>query len=356
MTTFDGFITRITCSSTTAPKGSSGRRLRETTSIESMRIDLAAGDHVAEVGGLSRVDCVVVHDVERIAGLADMQAGERAPGAADGVEGALFADGQHLRSFQRVGGDLLGLLGRAVRGLLQPDAAEREGLAGAGGVAADIDHVDAAAAEVAGDAVRLVEAGDDPLRAQPGFLAAREHRRLGAGDRLDRSDEVRTVGGVADGGGGQHVQGRDAELLDQRGEAANGGQRRGDCRRLEPAARRQAATEAAQLLLVKERRGGAGEPLVDDQADGVGADVDDRNRPAAVETPGRARDDGQCVIQNYAPRPRRRPGGLGAIFTALPRPDRLGLVMKYWCALMRTSPFLGTTRCAEPSGITRQLC
>ena len=71
----------------------------------------------------------------------------------------------------------------------------------------------------------------------------------------------------------------------QRDEAADGGQRRGDRLGVEPAARGDAAAEAAQLLLVEERRRRAAEPLVDDEADRVRADVDDGDRPAAVGEP-----------------------------------------------------------------------
>src|SRR5271157_1571748 len=42
--------------------------------------------------------------------------------------------------------------------------------------------------------------------------------------------------------------------------------------------------------------------------------------------------------------------------SALPRPDRLGLVMKYLCALNGSSPSAGAIRSLEPSGNMRKLC
>src|SRR5271155_5883038 len=42
--------------------------------------------------------------------------------------------------------------------------------------------------------------------------------------------------------------------------------------------------------------------------------------------------------------------------SALPRPDRLGLVMKYLCALNGSSPSAGAIRSLEPSGRMRKLC
>ena len=42
--------------------------------------------------------------------------------------------------------------------------------------------------------------------------------------------------------------------------------------------------------------------------------------------------------------------------SALPRPERLGLVMKYLCALNGSSPSAATIRSLEPSGRMRKLC
>ena len=275
--------------------------MRETTSIEFERVDLAPGDHAAEVGGLVGVDRIVVHDVQRVAALAHVQAGERAPGAADRIEGPARAAGQHMRFRQRLGGDLLGLLDGAVGGFLEPDAAQREALASPRPVVADVDHLDRTATEVAGYPVGLVEAGDDALRGEPRFLAAGENGRLDAGDRFHRGDEIGAVGGVAHGGRRQDVQRGHADLPDQRGEAADGGQRRGDRFRFEPAARRQAAPEPAQFLFVEQRGRRAGEPFVDDETHRVRADVDNRDRPAAVEASRRIVDDGEFDCQLTPP-------------------------------------------------------
>ena len=153
--------------------------MRETTSIEFERIDLAPRHHAAEVRGLVRLDAVVVHDVERIALLAHVEAGERAPRAADGVERPLGAAGEHGGIGEMLGGDLLGLLQRLFRRLLEPQPAEREGLADADLALANIDDLEAAAAEIAGDAVGIVDAGDDAESGQPRLLGAGEELRPG---------------------------------------------------------------------------------------------------------------------------------------------------------------------------------
>ena len=43
------------------------------------------------------------------------------------------------------------------------------------------------------------------------------------------------------------------------------------------------AAEAAELFLVEDRRRRARQPLIDDEADRVGADVDDRDRRPVIE-------------------------------------------------------------------------
>ena len=89
-------------------------------------VDVAARDHAAEVRSLVGLHRIVMHDVQRIAGLAHVEPGERPPRAADGVERPLLAGRQHFRIRQCLGDDLLGLLERLLRGLLEAQAAERE--------------------------------------------------------------------------------------------------------------------------------------------------------------------------------------------------------------------------------------
>ena len=76
---------------------------------------------------LARRDDVAVHHVQRIAGLPHVQPGERAPGAADRVEGAALAVPRAARApAKRLAHDLLGLLERLLREVLQREAAERQ--------------------------------------------------------------------------------------------------------------------------------------------------------------------------------------------------------------------------------------
>jgi hypothetical protein len=186
-----------------------------------------------------------------------------------------------------IGGDLLRLLERLFRCLLEPEPAEREGLARADLALADVDDFEAAAAEIAGDAVGIVDARDDAESGQARFLGTGEKLHLDAGDGLDRGDELAAVRGLARRRCRQHVERLDVHLRRQCAEATDRGQSGGDGFGLEPAARLEAARKPAQLLLVEERRRRARQPLVDDETDGIGADVDDGDRPAAIGEPAR---------------------------------------------------------------------
>ena len=80
------------------------------------RFRMDAAHQPAEFQRLLGADDVAVHDMQRIAGLRHVQPGQRAPGAADRVEGAALAALAAAGSVvERVLDDLLGLLDRARR-------------------------------------------------------------------------------------------------------------------------------------------------------------------------------------------------------------------------------------------------
>ena len=105
-----------------------------------------SSDELQRVAGR---DDVIVHDPHRILPLAHVQSGERAPGAADGVEGAAVETVERLDLLQRVAGDLGRLLRRTIGKLDQRQAAERQGHAVADLAAGDVGEFERAAAEIA---------------------------------------------------------------------------------------------------------------------------------------------------------------------------------------------------------------
>ena len=283
---------------------------------------IARLDHFQEVQLVGRLHRVAVHDMERITASGLMQPGQGPPRAADGVEGAP-AQGIELRLglSQVLPRDLARALGRVLGEILQRQPAQRHGHALADGGAVDVDEFERAAAEIADHAVGGVESGDDAERRQLGLAPAGEEFDRSAAGGLGVPEELGPVGRVARGGGGERV---DLARLDRVAEHPEAGQRLERARhRLvgEPPGGEDVAAESAQDLLVVERRRRPAHPLVGDEAHRVRAAVDDRDR--AARRPHRR---GLRLAQAGL---LRRTSAFGLdCFEDLPRPDRLGLVMK----------------------------
>jgi hypothetical protein len=147
----------------------------------------------------------------------------------------------------------------------------------------DVDQFERATAEIADQAVGPVDPRHDPVGAELRFTLARQHVDLGAAQALRLGDELLAVRGIAARGGGDRPHALDAHRVAQRAEPGERRQRLIDRVLGQKAGRMHLATEAAQGLLVEQRGRAAGEPLVDDETDRVGADIDDGDRRAGVE-------------------------------------------------------------------------
>ena len=110
-----------------------------------------------------------------------------------------------------------------------------------------------------------------------------------ADDLLGAGDELAPVAGVAAGGGGDRELLADPHSLSQRAKAHQRRERLVDGVRGQQPGREHLAAEAGQHLFVEDRRQAAGEPLVDDEADRVRPDIDDRHRRAVVDAALRER-------------------------------------------------------------------
>src|ERR1039457_7151152 len=86
--------------------------------------------------------------------------------------------------------------------VLQGQAAKRQRHAAVHARAVHVDQLERAAAEVADDAVRLVDTGNDAERGEIGFAFARQNRDRRAADARRLVDEGAGVARVAGGGGG----------------------------------------------------------------------------------------------------------------------------------------------------------
>ena len=150
--------------------------------------------------------------------------------------------------------------------------------------AADVGQLQAAAAEIADQPVGVGKAGEDALPRQPPFLLAGDDLRLEA-ERPDLVEKGVAVAGVAHRGGGEDPDVAHLHLADQQAEAAQGGERPGPRPLAEHAGLAQPLAEAGEHLFVEDDRGRARSARIDDQADRVGADVDDRHRLGVKQGP-----------------------------------------------------------------------
>ena len=250
-----------------------------------------------------------------------MQQRQVAPGAADGV--------QSLRS--KVGSDAAQFAPdrctdpRRVERRLEGERAQRQGDPRARLPVGDPDQLQAGAAQVADHALRVRRAGEDAQGGVAGLFApvrTRRRRPVSASTRRQKagpSAASRTAAVAAAG----HVGGRAA--FEQGAEAAQGHKRGRDALGRQPAGGRQVPAEAGQHLLVEDGPDRAAFQPVDDQADRVGADVDD----------------GRVGLARVSRSGTDMSNARGRSFTLWPRPDKLGLVMKYSCAekaLLRSHP------------------
>ena len=240
-------------------------------------------DQTGEVVRLARGHDIAVHHVQRIAGLPHVQARQRAPGAADRVEGAVGAGLEQLGVAERLAHQLLGLLDRLLGHVLQRQPAERQRDAGVDLVAVDFGELQRAAAEVADQTIRPMKSAHDAERAQLGLALAGNDLDLGAADALRLGDEGLAVLGVATGGGRHHPQRADLHAVAQHAEALERTERLVHGVGGEQSRGLHLAAETGQHLLVEDRRRAARQALIGDEAHRVRADVDDGNRLAVVE-------------------------------------------------------------------------
>ena len=235
-------------------------------------------EQAREFERFSCLDPVIVHDVERIVGLRHVQASERTPGSADGVEVAVPALVQPIDLGELAIDNLPRLLEIAARRIDQPQAAEgkRRGIAEL--ALAHVDQLEAAAAEIADEAVGVVNAGDD--------ADGSEFRLLGAGQNLDRhvedalglGDKVRTILRFAGCRRGDSFDPAHVHLVDERAETAERPERAGDCIGAEPPSGGKRTAEAAQHLFVEQRRGRTRRALINHEPDRVRSDIDHCDR------------------------------------------------------------------------------
>src|SRR5690606_32265524 len=142
-----------------------------------------------------------------------------APGAADRVEGPSRERFQDRLIFERAGHELAGLLQRTRSEIGEREAAEGQCLADVHVIAAYLGQFERTAAEIARNAVGLVDAGDHAERGEPGLTLARQDFDRRAADLLGVADEVRAVLRLAYGRSRDHLHIADLDHVAERAKA-----------------------------------------------------------------------------------------------------------------------------------------
>ena len=145
-----------------------------------------------------------------------------------------------------------------------------------------VDQFERTAAEIADDAVGIVDAGHDAERGQFCLARPRQDFNGNAADAFGLGDEVGTVGGVAAGGGGDRIDAADLLNPAQRAKAPQRRQRLGDGIGRQQAGALNLAAEPAQRLFVEDGDEAARHRLIDDETNRVRADVDDGDAGSAL--------------------------------------------------------------------------
>ena len=188
------------------------------------------------------------------------------------------------------------------------------------------DQLQAAAAEIAHGAIGTGYGGDHAQGRQVRFLRAGQLAHGHAATALDVLKEAGAVGGIARGRGGQHrelVHPHGAGDGDEAPEARHG---LVDAFGGKAASGRQVPPQPAQGALVEQRQGHPAQMVVDHQAHGVGAKIDD---PDPRRGPACGRPKTGALVGRHDQLLRSASFGAGRErLRALPRPDKLGLVMK----------------------------
>ena len=247
------------------------------------RVGVHATDKPREFQRFLRLDDIAVHHMQRVPGLRHVQSRKRTPGAADRVEGSALATPQERHFGKRVLDQLLGLLDRTRRTVLQREAAERQRGPGFQAMTMHVDQFERTTAEVADDAVGAVEARYHTKRGQFRLARTGDHVDLGAADLLRGGDEFAAIFGVAACRRRQHPQLLDPHRVAERAETLERLQRLLNGVRGHQTLGLHLAAETGHGFFVEQRRRTARHALVHDETDRVRTDIDDANRRAVVE-------------------------------------------------------------------------
>jgi len=263
---------------------------------------------------------------QRMLRLRHVDAADGPPRPADHIQRAALDLRQPVHAFQR----RIDPLAAAPTAVLrpQPQRPQRQRGAGAKSAGADLHQLQAAAAQVTHQAVGLRAGRQHPQCRQPALLAAVDQLRPDPRGLGDLVKERIAVAGIPHGRGrdGQDVV--DLHLPHQAREPIQRMQSPFLARRIQVAGDLEATPQTAQDLFVEYGQRRPYQACVDHQTHRVGTDVDDGRQPVIASPPG-----GRLCPLGRPGRLRHQrsvtsSGDTAEVSIALPRPERLGLVMK----------------------------
>ena len=194
----------------------------------------------------------------------------------------------------------------------------------------ELDQFQAAAPQISHDPVRARHSGHHPEGGEPGLLRAVQHPDARPAHRLDVPDQALSIACVAHRRGRDQLGIADAQHSREPGETGDRPDRLLHGLRCQEGAGGEPSSERAERPFVVEGDEGVLQPVEDDQADRVRADVDHRHRPRVRgvrdgKHGGGGLHQARAVLSSARrfPRPRRGPRG------EAPRPERFGWFMKY---------------------------
>ena len=201
-----------------------------------------------------------MNNVERILRVLHVQPGDGARRSADQIQLSSGGGAQNRsageRPVDRFGQNLRPIpeFGKAERAERETDAlAYLTGSAGNGirCAGSNTNQLDAPAAEIGDNSIRIRNPGEHSGRGEPRLLCAVDYLDRHAALAFDLGGKSLSVAGVAHGGGCQNREMIDGNGAGKSDEAAQVDQRQGDTFWIQPAGGRDAAPQAAHNFLVK---------------------------------------------------------------------------------------------------------
>ena len=233
---------------------------------------------------------IAVDDRQRIAGQVHVEPRQRAPRAADQIERQPLARAPSSRCPEAVARPALAARAARDADLRDAQHAEREGDALVHLAAANADQFEAAAAEIADDAVRIRERPRARPRRAISPPRSPDSTSTSRPSRGGSSEEIRAVRAHRAPRRWRRCGACHVHLAGDQRKRSSATSARSDGRRIDQLGRGHAPAEPGHHLLVEQDRGNSRRPVIDDETDRIRADVDDRRRARrSCPGPGRVR-------------------------------------------------------------------